>query len=320
MLHVPKESFIKILVDQNYVHMNLIKALQKENYQILLFQESSQIESFIHNFHISLIVVHLNQINENLKDYPLIILINLNQINELEKIVKQYNCIDYFLCPIESLFFINRINFYFSFYKKKENFLEKSLKNFLWKSKIYNEEKLHFFIWENKFNNYLLSKLIQFITYFSHIIRILDDVFYQNNLYFVTFLKKHINLICLQMCFFNCFILINIEKEDYPNFVTIHNQYFFLFLIFVGEICKQKLFNITIFLNFSLKEDGYGVKITFPKTFYFIISIYNNLLNDNSLLYFLQSYLWQFWRKKISILSENESEFVIEFLLETKIN
>jgi hypothetical protein len=325
-LYNKKQNFFKILIWQNpncvigNFHAT-INILQKSDYDTYVAYEDKEVEFLLKNYIFSLIIIDGIFLTEEtkciLKDLPLIIIFLSKDLNRVNKVIHNCIVVDYFFMPIDTNLLLQKVNFFLQKNKEVTHVLKHNLYNYLWESKLYQEEKLHNSVWKNDYNHYSLTKSSQFIMFFSTVICLMEDVF--SNMSFMVLLKKITNIISLQMCFFNCYISFTISNHQFPTNYNINCKNFLLFLVFIGELCKNSNINCEVTLSFEKIEDSYMVVLEIPTHINKLIMTYNNMyLDTNTLFHFLQQYLWQHWKKNIYSHAKSDRISVIEIFLKNK--
>lgn len=328
--YIKKHSFFKILLWHNPhsnsgIFFKTIELLQQANYDVYIIDSFEDAQKLIGLYSFSLVIVDLVFFNDSLKellqDLPIIAICGLQDLEKFQRIMHHYTIIDYFLLPIDNVLLMTKINFFLQQKTETVHFLKRNLITYLWEAKLYQEEKLHNAVWdnENNYNHYMLTKLSQFIVFFSHILCLIEDFFIHTNMSFEGILKKITNVISLQTCFFNCYITFQINNNHFPPNLNENGKNFLLFLVFIGELCKSTNNNIDIVLNFEEQDGEYIVALEIPQNLTALIMTYNDMyLDSNNLFHFIQQYLWQHWKKKISFQTKSGKISVIEIFLKNK--
>ena len=326
--YIKKSAFFKIILLQNpdgapIFFPSTLYRLYEQDYQVYMCKNIGELKVLLGMYTISLIVLDFIYLKPDmkilLKDLPLIVIINSYDLPKFQKIMGGYYLLDYFLAPIDPEFFITRINFLLQQKRENIHLLKKNLSTYLWESKLYQEQKLHNMVWQQDYNHYLLTKSSQFIIFFSNILCVVEDFFNHKHISFEILLKKIIQIISLQMCFFNCYISFNIKNKNYPPNYKENSKHFLLFLVLLGELCKTNNVNMEIVLDFTKTSVDYMVTIEIPSYLTKLMMTYNNMfLDTNNLFHFLQQYLWEHWKKKIYLRVKSDRISVIEVFLQNK--
>jgi hypothetical protein len=326
MINICKEKFLKILIYEETNHSNYLSIIEKfheNNYEVYITNKLLNVKEQLETIFFSLIIIEYDLFIKNKKIFledlytPIIILFITRDIKSIEHINKEENIIDYYFLPLEVEFFIKKINFYLQ-PKIKNVSYKKNLYNYIWEIKFLYEYKLQkLSINRDNYDFYMVEKSSQYILYFSFILNLINNFFLFNQEYsFEKIYFNLINLITLQLCYFNKHIQFIEEKKDFPIEINQNVLYFLLFLILIIELIKSTTGNIEIYLNFHKNKDSYYVILKIDYNLKHILDHYNQMnLERESLVDFIKEYLWEHWKKKINFNMKKNNMMILEFLL-----
>lgn len=328
-------NFYKCLILDNPNRSGLsdtvISNIEQEGLEVYYCTTLLEGENILKKYNIYLLIVNINfmtiLMDKILKQYEkslkIIVMLDNNEHKEMSMILdqlsflnKQIEIIDYFFIPLDKMLVLYRIKFLLNQQKEFVHITENHLEKYIWEIINYQSNQLHNIIWKKNYNHYLLTKHIQYLSFFFHILSLLNEEYYHKSSEYI--IDKTINNIELQMCFFNSYITFKTEGEC-PMSSSHYLKNFLLFLIFLSELLKINMISTEIILNFFMCDSNQYVEIEMDSTLRPFVERYNLMhANRYHLFHYLQEYLWEHWQKNVTLREKSDKIIVVEVLLQNK--
>lgn len=313
-------------VDRSGVSNETISGMEKENLEVFYCTTIGEAETTLRHYSIYLLMINIKLFPDLIAKIPkeqkikVIIMLDANDITELEnimenpsKVPKNLEIVDYFFVPVDQNLFLHRVHFLVNQEKTFSHLTECYLEKYIWETIHHQTQQLHNVIWKKNYNHYILTKHVQYLSFFFHILSLLNQD--GQNLSMEYIIDKTINNIELQMCFFNSYITFKTEGAS-PSHYTEKLKCFLLFLIFLAELLKINMINTELTLKFfSLDRVNY-VSIEMDASLNSFVERYN-MMNPSKyhLFHYLQEYLWEHWQKNITFTRAQPDTVIGRFAL-----